>query len=480
MKDYYKILQVDPEAESDVITAAYRRLARKYHPDVYKEADATAKMQEINEAYEVLGDEEKRQRYDRQNFRKARPKAAEPAPKIIVSPSSLDLGTMKFGETRTGEIRITNEGSPINGIVSFQSSVDFLEINTSGSDLPMTLYISVKPNKAGIGTHRVFIHLSVGEETFTIPVKLVVKQNLKTGITPLVEESEPSFKSETSNPTQPVEQKPPFRIRIRPVYVFSALAVATLLTLLFWLLYRDPYNSPGLRLLIASLNPNRRMMAQAQYNVSGGACAVTWSSDNMYLAYMTPATRGYWAGFANYEVVPQTLHIADAINGRDTFEAPLTIKPIVSNQLVFSPDGRSILLSNVEDIHSTLGYQAEVRVFSLRTWSFGDTVTINLGRSSDILRSEVAWSSDGKSFAVYATAGQQRVENNVHYFNLSETEISPATALTSSEYIVPYRVGTESAVFPDSSLNRCYSTSPNQQYAVYVSYDGNWYHYSFR
>ncbi len=69
-RDYYKILQVDPSAESEVITGAYRRLAAKYHPDVYKGPDANQRMQIINEAYSVLNDPEKRKKYDQIRSRK--------------------------------------------------------------------------------------------------------------------------------------------------------------------------------------------------------------------------------------------------------------------------------------------------------------------------------------------------------------------------------------------------------------------------
>ena len=55
MKDYYDILQVSPNAEQEVIEAAYRRLARKYHPDVNRDPNAADRMRELNEAYEVLG-----------------------------------------------------------------------------------------------------------------------------------------------------------------------------------------------------------------------------------------------------------------------------------------------------------------------------------------------------------------------------------------------------------------------------------------
>jgi DnaJ-class molecular chaperone len=64
-EDYYKILQVDPSAEPEVISAAYRRLAVKYHPDNNSSPDATPRMQRINEAYAVLSDPAQRATYDR-------------------------------------------------------------------------------------------------------------------------------------------------------------------------------------------------------------------------------------------------------------------------------------------------------------------------------------------------------------------------------------------------------------------------------
>jgi DnaJ-class molecular chaperone len=63
-KDYYRILGVDRTADDKAIKSAYRRLARKFHPDVAKGKDAGERFREINEAYEVLSDPEKRRRYD--------------------------------------------------------------------------------------------------------------------------------------------------------------------------------------------------------------------------------------------------------------------------------------------------------------------------------------------------------------------------------------------------------------------------------
>lgn len=63
-KDYYKVLGVERTAGEDEIKKAFRRLARKHHPDINKAPDAAARMQELNEAHEVLRDPEKRAAYD--------------------------------------------------------------------------------------------------------------------------------------------------------------------------------------------------------------------------------------------------------------------------------------------------------------------------------------------------------------------------------------------------------------------------------
>lgn len=70
-KDYYEILQVHPQAEPEAIEAAWRKLARRYHPDVNKYPDAEERMKEINIAYEILSNPEKRKQYGLEKLKKS-------------------------------------------------------------------------------------------------------------------------------------------------------------------------------------------------------------------------------------------------------------------------------------------------------------------------------------------------------------------------------------------------------------------------
>jgi len=86
--DPYKVLQVDPEAEDEVIQAAYRRLAQKYHPDRYPGPEGATRMIAINAAWELVGDPGKRAAYDRSRAPSAvRPPAAAASPAPPQPPS---------------------------------------------------------------------------------------------------------------------------------------------------------------------------------------------------------------------------------------------------------------------------------------------------------------------------------------------------------------------------------------------------------
>lgn len=67
-RDYYEVLGVSKDASADDIKKAYRSLAKKYHPDISKEADAEEKFKEVQEAYDNLGDPDKKARYDQFGF----------------------------------------------------------------------------------------------------------------------------------------------------------------------------------------------------------------------------------------------------------------------------------------------------------------------------------------------------------------------------------------------------------------------------
>jgi DnaJ-class molecular chaperone len=63
-RSLYKVLMLDPTVDAEILSVVYRRLAHRYHPDVDPTPDAARRMLELNAAYEVLGDPEKRRRYD--------------------------------------------------------------------------------------------------------------------------------------------------------------------------------------------------------------------------------------------------------------------------------------------------------------------------------------------------------------------------------------------------------------------------------
>lgn len=113
--DFYEVLQVHPMAEAEVIQAAYRRLAMKYHPDVSPGAQSQQRMSQLNQAYEVLKDPQKRRAYDRQRggaMVAAPPSRTEAyqAPHVEVLPRQVDFGAVALGQSRALKIRVVNLG----------------------------------------------------------------------------------------------------------------------------------------------------------------------------------------------------------------------------------------------------------------------------------------------------------------------------------------------------------------------------------
>lgn len=99
MKDYYKILQVDPEASLEVMNGAYRSLVKQFHPDQFhtsRKSVMTQKMQEINEAYQVLSNPSSRAEFDRRYhapIHRARALSGKKAPGLRTQLKSVLLWT---------------------------------------------------------------------------------------------------------------------------------------------------------------------------------------------------------------------------------------------------------------------------------------------------------------------------------------------------------------------------------------------------
>ena len=123
-KDYYKILGVDKSASADEIKKAFRKLARKYHPDISKEKDASARMAEVNEANTVLSDPEKRAAYDAMGeepqFRQG-PRGGAGAG--YQPPPDWDQQDFHFRSSGAGESMDSKDASVISGICAHYDAV---------------------------------------------------------------------------------------------------------------------------------------------------------------------------------------------------------------------------------------------------------------------------------------------------------------------------------------------------------------------
>jgi hypothetical protein len=134
LTDYYRILQVDPEADPDVVDAAYKRLARKYHPDLNPEPDANQRMKDINCAYETLGDPEKRAEYHQEwqhEFGK-RHYGSEPfapqwldgiRPTVTLEPAEVRFDRVQHGQIVEADVvlSLSRKGSFLGKVLPHQS-----------------------------------------------------------------------------------------------------------------------------------------------------------------------------------------------------------------------------------------------------------------------------------------------------------------------------------------------------------------------
>jgi curved DNA-binding protein len=145
-RDYYETLGVSRDATSEEIRSAYRKLARLYHPDINKDEDAEERFKEVAEAYEVLSDADKRERYDRLGTNWRRGEDVSGAPGFDgferARPDGVrfefgdgtfsDFFESLFGSARTGDIRM--RGADLEAVVDLS-----LEEAAAGGPLRVSL-----------------------------------------------------------------------------------------------------------------------------------------------------------------------------------------------------------------------------------------------------------------------------------------------------------------------------------------------------
>jgi curved DNA-binding protein CbpA len=154
-KDYYKIIGVNPDAEAEVIKAAYWALAKKYHPD-RKTPDAE-RMKDINEAYACLSDPQLKADYDRayrlRRHKSSAGSAEEPAqtrrrystaPEPIINPAHTDIGTLNISEKRTAVFSARNLGAEATDVaLEYNPDASWLNVSTSANTLPFDITVEV-------------------------------------------------------------------------------------------------------------------------------------------------------------------------------------------------------------------------------------------------------------------------------------------------------------------------------------------------
>ena len=138
-RDYYETLGVSRGATTEEIRSAYRKLARRYHPDINKDEDAEERFKEVAEAYEVLSDADKRERYDRlgSNWRQGEDVSGAP-------------GFDGFGRAQADGVRFEfGDGAFSDFFESLFGSARMGDIRTRGADLEAMVDLSLEEAAAG-------------------------------------------------------------------------------------------------------------------------------------------------------------------------------------------------------------------------------------------------------------------------------------------------------------------------------------------
>ena len=164
MKNYYEILEVDKNASEEVIEKAYKTLAKKYHPDLQNNSNSQNKMQQINEAYEILSNDFKRREYDEKIQKQS--VSVEEYNKIIHENNRLKQDLQK--------VTTNNNISNLNQIDSLQFARRYYSKIKRASEQPQIQYNRKKINVSFEKIKRLIIYILIlfviGILLATIPV----------------------------------------------------------------------------------------------------------------------------------------------------------------------------------------------------------------------------------------------------------------------------------------------------------------------
>jgi curved DNA-binding protein CbpA len=192
--DFYKTLQVDSEAEAEIIAVAYKRLASKYHPDVNPAPDSGRRMRDLNAAFEVLSDPQRRAAYDSQRQTtpgrprkagsrhvQAEPGAGGAEAMLVVTPRALSFGRVAKGASPTAWLEVgVTEGRTLIGEVRVSHPWIRLSANRLFSDRT-AVQVTVDTAVMDEGRHYVGSVLidSVVFGARSVPVTLSVATSVK-------------------------------------------------------------------------------------------------------------------------------------------------------------------------------------------------------------------------------------------------------------------------------------------------------------
>lgn len=175
--DLYETLQVSPRADPDVIEAAYRALARRYHPDRDPSPDATARMARINHAWEVLRDPERRAAYDNERGHVAPAPASMRmgGPSLTLTPARLHI-VLPRGARRTLSVRVCADPPGLRVDAAVAAGGGWLSVSPATLRDPAAdrVTVSVDGTRLAPGAYRGAIAFATSWEEQLLPIDLLV------------------------------------------------------------------------------------------------------------------------------------------------------------------------------------------------------------------------------------------------------------------------------------------------------------------